>query len=212
MKHIRCAIAVLSWTLFFSLIVPIYAEAQTDDDVLLEVSGSYSYVRGNFTGAGQKKSSYNGWETTLTMDPGQWFNFEFDFAGRYNSSTIQLPAQIGTCPPVCLPAVSVDSTEHEYLFGPRIHYPKKRVSPFAHILFGASHVTSHATFPLTFPTFPVNLNTSQTGFAMVAGGGVDVKISKHVFWRNQMDYFLTNLFNRVENNARFSTGFTIRLD
>jgi hypothetical protein len=103
---------------------------------------------------------------------------------------------VETCPPICIPAISVDSTEHEYLFGPRIHYPKKRVSPFAHILFGASHVTSHATLPPPFPTFPINFSTSQTGFAMVTGGGVDVKISTHVIWRNQMDYFLTNLFIR----------------
>ncbi len=198
--------------LIFLFIVPICVKAQTDNDVLLEVSGGYSYVHANFTGAGQKKSSYNGWETALTMDPGEWFNFEFDFAGRYNSSSIQLPVPVGTCPPVCLPAISVDSTEHEYLFGPRIHYPKKRISPFAHILFGASHVTSHATLPLTFPIFPINFSTSQTGFAMVTGGGVEVKISKHVIWRNQMDYFLTNLFHHVENNARFSTGFAIRLD
>ena len=198
--------------LILLFIVPICANAQNEDDFFLDISGGYSYVHANFTGAGQKKSSYNGWKTSLIADPGEWFNFEFDFAGRYNSSTIQLPVQVETCPPVCLPAISVDSTEHEYLFGPRIRFPKKRASPFTHILFGASHVTSHATLPLIFPTFPINLGTSRTGFAMVAGGGVDVKISKHIIWRNQVDYFLTNLFNQVENNARFSTGFAVRLN
>jgi len=197
-------------TLIFLFTVAVCAKAQNEDDLSLDIFGGYSYVHANFKGAGQKKSSYNGWETSLTMDPATWLNFEFDFSGRYNSSTIQLPVQVGACPPVCLPVISVDSAEHEYLFGPRFRYPKKRVSPFTHILFGAAHVTSHATLPLSFPTFPVTLSTSQTGFAMVAGGGVDVRINKNVTWRNQMDYFLTNLFNQIENNARFSTGFAVR--
>ena len=198
--------------IIFLLALPICAKAQDEGDLFLEISGGYSYAHANFTGAGQKKSGYNGWETSFTMNPAEWFNFEFDFAGRYNSSTVQLPAQVGTCPPVCLPAISVDNAEHEYLFGPRFRYPKKKVSPFTHVLFGASHVTTHATLPLTFPIFPISLSTSQTGFAMVAGGGVDVRLRKHVFWRNQVDYFLTNLFDQVENNVRISTGFAIRFN
>lgn len=199
-------------TLIWLLVVPIFAKAQTDDDLFLEFSGGYSYAHANFTGAGQKKMGYNGWQMALTMNPAERFNFEFDFAGRYNSSTVQLPVQLGACPPVCLPGISVDNNEHEYLFGPRFRYPKKRISPLTHVLFGASHVTRHATLPFTFPIFPVNLSTSQTGFAMVVGGGLDVRLSKNVFWRNQMDYFLTNLFDRVENNVRFSTGFAVRFN
>src|SRR6185436_16683773 len=62
---------------------------------------------------------------------------------------------------------------------------------------------------------PVTLRAgaSRTGFAMTAGGGLDIKINRHVSFRLvELDYMLTRLQNlrslqdNNQNNFRASTG------
>ena len=196
--------------MLFLLMIPICAKAEDIDEMGLQIFNGYSYAHANFMGAGQKKADFNGWELSGNLLASKWFGFEFDFTGHYHSGNVSLPALAGACPPVCLPNIAVDTTEHEYLFGPRFHYSKKRVSPFAHILFGASHVTSHATLPISVLLLPINLSTSQTGFAMATGGGVEVRLTKNFSWRTQADYLRTDLFGEGQNSTRVSTGIAIR--
>jgi hypothetical protein len=62
--------------------------------------------------------------------------------------------------------------------------------------------------------FNLRATRQQTAFAMTAGGGLDIKISKHVSFRPvQLEYFLTRLHDyrsgtdNNQNNLRFSSGF-----
>ena len=66
------------------------------------------------------------------------------------------------------------------------------------------------------PGLPVSgrLVASNTDFAMLAGGGLDIKINKHVFFRpveasyylTRMPSFLTNNVTSNRNNFRYSAG------
>ena len=59
----------------------------------------------------------------------------------------------------------------------------------------------------------IRFNRESSGFAMTAGGGLDIKINKHVYFRPiQAEYFLTRLspigaFGTTNrNNFRYSVG------
>jgi hypothetical protein len=91
-----------------------------------------------------------------------------------------------------------------YLFGPRVNFRRGKVTPFAHSLFGGVSTTDgigHAG--------PVN------NFAMTAGGGIDLKVSKQVSVRPvQAEYFMTRLpngLNNREDNLRIGGGIILHL-
>ena len=89
-----------------------------------------------------------------------------------------------------------------YLFGPRINFRRRRVTPFAQVLVGGV-VTSSGIQTIGW----------QNNFAMTAGGGFDVRLSEHFTIRPmQAEYFLTKipdgLHNR-QNNFRYSAGISL---
>jgi hypothetical protein len=82
--------------------------------------------------------------------------------------------------------------------------------PYGQALFGGTHgFDSYFPAPLGSP--PTSYDTS---FEIVAGGGVDVAISRH-FWIRalQVDYFQTgirNLEGNRQNNLRLTSGVLFR--
>ena len=118
-----------------------------------------------------------------------------------------------------------DNTQSHFLIGPRYgFYNHSRFTPFAEVLFGGAHAsvsTNILNVPTVLPsssiTVPDNisasLNVSRTSFAMMAGGGLDIRLSKHVTYRLiDADYFLTRPVsfmtgeNVNKNNVRLTTG------
>ena len=95
-----------------------------------------------------------------------------------------------------------------YLFGPRLNLRKfDRFVPFAEFLFGATRGGQGVTGNID----------NQGAFAMAAGGGVDVVLTKHIAWRfAQLDYLMTSYSgpslgaNARQNNLRAGTGLVIR--
>src|SRR5262249_9793424 len=109
-------------------------------------------------------------------------------------------------------------------FGPRISLRYSRITPYANILFGGIHagtsiavraipVPPSANQPIFLPgePTPVPPNTpvtaravaSQTAFAMALGGGLDIKMTKHVSFRPVgLDWMLTRLQNIRDLNDR----------
>jgi hypothetical protein len=96
----------------------------------------------------------------------------------------------------------VDTTVLHFVAGPRITMNHEgRFVPFGQVLFGGAYGTTSArisALPLDTgipgiippglvldPNIPIStrVNASNTGFAMMAGGGVDIKISKHMSFR-----------------------------
>ena len=97
-------------------------------------------------------------------------------------------------------------------FGPRFYYRRHALSPFGEVLFGAAyrHVSTEVT-ALTSPDTPIlpaanpstlfpgpnaqvsaRLSTTENAFSMMAGGGLDYRLSKHFSVRPvEVDYVLT---------------------
>ena len=90
-----------------------------------------------------------------------------------------------------------------YLLGPRINFRRGDVAPFAHVLFGGIKTTDG-----------IGGFSPENRFAMAAGGGLDVKVSRHIAIRPvQAEYFLSTLpdgLNNRQNNFRFSSGILFR--
>jgi outer membrane protein OmpA-like peptidoglycan-associated protein len=124
--------------------------------------------------------------------------------------------------------VGLDTTIANFLFGPRLSIRKsKHVTPYFQVLWGGVYATSSTRVNITpladlglppiIPGQPITarFGASQTAFAMTAGGGIDIKINRHLTFRPiAVDYYLTRLQNlrsdndNNQNNIRYSTGFT----
>jgi len=119
----------------------------------------------------------------------------------------------------------VDATVANFLVGPRYTHHRGRYQPFLECMFGGAYgtmstqvgvITGGTVLPglPAFTPVTARLTASTTRFAMMAGGGLDIKFNKHMAFRPfEADYYLIrmpdlfqndNLTNR--NNWRLSGG------
>jgi opacity protein-like surface antigen len=126
---------------------------------------------------------------------------------------------------------NVDHTLTNFVLGPRYTFHKsKRWMPFAQALFGGAHATSSTGVTLlqggivwpppgvilppgTIQPVNASVEADRTGFAMLVGGGLDIKVSKHIAFRPiGADYYLVRLPNFLtgndtnKNHFRYSAG------
>ena len=86
---------------------------------------------------------------------------------------------------------------HLFTFGPRLNYRSDRINAFTHFLAGGARLKVGST--------------SDTGFAMVLGGGVDVQVNQRIAIRVfQTDYVLERIGGVRSNDFRFSAGVNFR--
>ena len=127
---------------------------------------------------------------------------------------------------------SVDSTVVNFMAGPRFKYHgEARFQPFVQMLFGGTYATASTRYNLSAtnavvlgpsifvdPNPPVfaRLVVSRAGFAMLAGGGIDIKLSKHIAFRPiGADYYLARLPGPLTGNPqnvgnfRYSAGINL---
>lgn len=96
---------------------------------------------------------------------------------------------------------------YSYMFGPRVNLRRfDYFVPFAEFLAGGAHGNPQLIG-----------DTSKDTFAVAAGGGVDVVLTKNIAWRfAQIDYFLTNFSGPYlgaraqQNGVRLGTGVVVR--
>jgi hypothetical protein len=156
----------------------------------LELYGGYDYVRFNINAKvnGQPPSQTfngNGGGGELVYYVNNWLGVLGDVSGYWATNSARQGAAI------------------PYLFGPRASFRHGTVTPFVQVLVGGV-VTSSGIEQFGW----------QCHFAMTAGGGIDVKVSKHFSIRLvQAEYFLTKIpdgLNNRQNNFRFGTGIVFR--
>jgi Outer membrane protein beta-barrel domain len=148
----------------------------------------------------------------------------------YNfSKALSAVADVGAVHNGNISGAQIDNTVFNFLFGPRLSLGYSRIRPYFNVLFGGAYLaastqvdaiavaTPHGILggqPI-IPGQPVTLRlgTSQTAFAMVAGGGLDIKISKHASFRPiGLDYYMTRFQNlrtqgdNNQNNLRYTAG------
>jgi hypothetical protein len=125
--------------------------------------------------------------------------------------------------------LSGDATALNFLAGPRVSFRHhSRLTPFAEVMFGGAYTTASteiSVLPLVTgrgagaivldPTLPISARivASREGFAMMAGGGVDMKVNKWFSFRPiGVDYYLMRLPSSLTgdknnlNNFRYSAG------
>src|SRR5574337_84995 len=133
-----------------------------------EVFLGYSYVRARPSTSGASGINFHGGSGSLAYNATSSLGIVADFGG-YRAGNIQ--------------GSGVDANVFTYLFGPRLSYRAyDRVTPFAQVLFGGAR--GSASF--------LGSSTSQNSFAMAAGGGLDVGVTRRVAARLvQVEYLLT---------------------
>jgi opacity protein-like surface antigen len=84
----------------------------------------------------------------------------------------------------------------------------QRLLPFGQVLFGGTHASG------SLAPGSSGIAGSSNAFAMTAGGGLDVGLTRHFAIRPvELDYYLTRFNNGVnhhQNNFRFSAGVVVR--
>jgi opacity protein-like surface antigen/outer membrane protein OmpA-like peptidoglycan-associated protein len=136
----------------------------------------------------------------IVADVGALTNSEVKFTGAYTSTVDVNNANVNVL---------------TYLFGPRLSYRKyNRITPFAQVLFGGAHANEVALTPCTFSC---TLLPSQNTFAMTAGGGLDIKVHRHIALRIiQAEYLMTRFQDyatgttSAQNDMRISAGIVFR--
>ena len=127
----------------------------------------------------------NGWDTALTGNLNNWFGVAADFSGAYKTQN------------------GVSFNNYTYTFGPVVSYRHNETfTPFAHFLAGGSRASASLN----------GVSGSTSGFAMMFGGGLDVKATRHVGVRAiQFDWLsLHSNGTSDNNNMRISTGLLLR--
>jgi outer membrane immunogenic protein len=171
-----------------------HAQAAPSGGRPIELGVSYTAVRANFVPGLCECFWAQGGGADLTFDVRPHIALTGEIAAQHVSNTNAVHTNLGLA---------------SFLIGPRIlASPQRKIQPYGQVLAGAVHGFDSE--------FPVNnlLAYSATGFAMTAGGGVNVRVNPHLALRLvDADYYLTRLPNAVngtQNNLRLSAGIVFR--
>ncbi|MFB3921579.1 MAG: outer membrane beta-barrel protein [Terriglobia bacterium] len=160
----------------------------------VEVAGGYSLLVVDRA----RRNMPKGWTAGVAVNFHRNFGIETNFAGHYGHLTVPL------------------ADESYYLFqgGPRVTLRLKRLTPWAHALFGVSQSRI------------AGASVTKTDFAESFGGGLDVNIHKRVALRVVQADYVRMQINDVSlggtgfgllagptpaNNLSLSFGFVLKL-
>lgn len=181
-----------------------------------EAYAGYTFVRTDMSSGYVPTFNLNGGNGQIAYNFNKWFSGVID-AGAATKGSIG--------------GYNVNATLAYVTAGPRVTFNHTgRFQPYVQALFGGAYL--QATTPVTpFGIFvlpgigasPFLPNSSRVsngewGFAMLVGGGVDWKVSKHFYIRPaEASYFLTHMSNpwvpfssaTTRNNFRYSGGIKV---
>jgi hypothetical protein len=168
--------------LVFCILAAASLPLSADEVSRAQVFGGYSanVLRAPASGA----SIYSGWNAS-TAYPLKWkVSAVADFAGYYGRENDV-----------------VNTSVHTFLLGPSLTLHDGRISPFVHVMFGASRLRADSGGPVL----------TRNAFTIAAGGGVDLRISHRWAVRMvQFDYVRQRFFNEVPHGGRLSAGVVFR--
>ncbi len=182
----------------------------------LELFLGGSYAEAGLFNAGHW-AGLPGWDASLGVNATHWLGIIVEGGQYFGTSKIPqaTPAPFPTCggnPSFCPsgPYFNVDTREYNFLFGAQFARRKyERWTPFGELLYG--HQGARGVASAQGETF----TEVGSGRALVAGGGLDHKISERFAVRFKADYFQTGtafplLGKQKQDNFRFSVGLVIR--
>ena len=195
--------------------------AWTQEAPKAELDPDYSFARYAPSAKYTKGHSLNGGGGRLVFNVNRWLGLGADLQG-YNSNTNTF-----TIPPTTNFPNGVSGTASgnlfTYLFGPVIKFRGGPVQPFFDVLPGAAHtnVYGNAFTSICQPavgTSPCSFSGSPSGnaFALAAGGGIDIPVSRRIYIRpGEFDYLYTRFTNQFtnagQNNFRYLAGLGINM-
>jgi hypothetical protein len=127
----------------------------------------------------------SGWDTGLTGNITNWFGISADFSGTYGSQD------------------GVSLHNYTYTFGPVVSLRENRTfTPWAHFLAGGNHATAGYG----------GVSGSDSGFAMMFGGGLDITAGQHLAVRGIQVDWLSIHSDGISNskNMRIVSGILLR--
>jgi outer membrane protein OmpA-like peptidoglycan-associated protein len=178
----------------------------------VELFLGYSYLRAVPTLAtGNRLVWLNGGSTSIAFNLNRYLGIVGDFGG-FDDTQLRLAGTSGS------PTTVADSsgTVFTYLAGPRLSFRKyNRITPFAQVLFGDAHASA-VTLSDCAGGGCTPLPTEDS-FALTAGGGLDLRIRRHLAIRLiQAEYLMTRFKdlttgnNTMQNDVRLSSGVVFR--
>lgn len=169
------------WIIAAILLCGLSARAQ--ETPAWEISGGYSYLRGDFNNpAGLPNFNLNGGTAAVAENMNSWFG------GRF-----ELRAWGGT-------VGGINVNMQSFTFGPVFSYRKfDRIVPWGDFELGATNASRGY----------LGISQSAGKFALKGGGGIDYKINNRFGARVQADYLMTRYLDLREDNLVFSTGIVV---
>jgi outer membrane immunogenic protein len=191
-KLLAQALAVVLSTLAFTSAVARRAQAQSGSRV--EVGLDYNYVRSNVPNGGCGCFGLNGGSG--------WVAFKF-------TRSLALVGEIASQNASNISTTGANLTLTSYLAGARYSWTHAaRFAPFAQALLGGAHAGG------TLAPGNSGLPGSANAFALTAGGGLDIGLTRRIALRAlEADYYLTRFDNGVndhQNNLRIEAGVIVR--
>jgi outer membrane protein OmpA-like peptidoglycan-associated protein len=167
-----------------------------------EIAGMFSYV--NFCPCAFKSFNSFGATGSFTYNASKWLGLTAEYGAYHFSRQIYVLNGTNYTPS------TTSGSFQTFLFGPRVNWRRfDHFVPFVEFLAGGTRAGTQLTGD--------TIDSSQTTFAMAAGGGVDVILMKNLAWRFfQADYLMTNYTGSLmapsgrENNFRIGSGLVLR--
>lgn len=165
-------------------LTPLFAQ-QAPTLPKFEVYGGYSVLLTDMEAS-------SGWNASVTANWKRWLGGVADFSGHYGSENVMAGPF----------SAKADRRLHSVLFGPRFSYRTRRLTPFAHTLFGFVRETVDSA----------TMKQSETNFALALGGGLDLRLTNRLALRLiQADYHGNQLTDGMQHHVRLGAGLTVRI-
>jgi outer membrane immunogenic protein len=191
-------IVMLLLAIGFNVITVPFAHAQNagaaDGGHSVAVGLDYNYVRSNVPAGACGCFSLNGGSGWVGFNLSHSFGIVGEIASQHASN---------------ISGTGVDLTLTSFLVGPRYTWTHpRRYAPFVQALVGGVHAGGELAPGSS------GLAGSANAFAMTAGGGLDIGLTRHIALRVfEADYYLTRFDNGVndhQNNLRIAAGVIVR--
>lgn len=148
-----------------------------------------------------EREGFNGFNASVTGNVTRYIGIKGDYSFHRKSFSNSFGGV----------TADVDADVHQLFGGVQFKDNSKetKVKPFAHLMAGFARGKSDATVT-GIPGF-TSFEETETGFAGIIGGGVDIKISPRVDFRAiQFDYNPTRLGDSTQHNFRIGIGIVFR--